>query len=75
MARIIVQSDDGRSVLLDEKALGSKHLDDAHSAAQLLERLRWAIADAEARAHAAARRRRRRAVILPRQSALERRFD
>ena len=43
MARIVVQSDDQRTVLLDEKQVRPEHLNNAHSAGQLLERLQWAI--------------------------------
>jgi hypothetical protein len=50
MARIIVTTDptDHRAaaVLLDERAY-SVHLDDQHAAAQLIERIGWAITDAE----------------------------
>ena len=56
MARIVVQADDQRTVLLDEKEVRSEHLNDEHSAAQLLERLEWAIRDAERRKAGALRR-------------------
>ena len=50
MARIIVTTDPttdyGAPVLLDERVY-SIHLDNAHNAAQLIERLGWAITDAE----------------------------
>ena len=49
MARIIVtteQSERPASVLLDER-VSSAHLSEEHSAAQLIERLGWAIDDAE----------------------------
>jgi hypothetical protein len=50
MARIIVTTDrggrSGAPVLLDER-ICSAHLDSDHSAAQLIERLGWAITDAE----------------------------
>ena len=50
MARIIVTTEhaerDGAPVLLDERVC-SDHLSDDHSAAQLVERLCWAIDDAE----------------------------
>jgi len=50
MARILVTTEQsGRphaSVLLDERVC-SEHLSDGHSAAQLVERLGWAINDAE----------------------------
>jgi hypothetical protein len=50
MARIIVTTDlttdHAAPVLLDESVY-SVHLDDDHKAAQLIERLGWAISDAE----------------------------
>ncbi len=56
MARIIVTAEDlgspgplraaGRSVLLDEQ-VSSIHLCDEHAAEQLIERLAWAVTDAE----------------------------
>ncbi len=50
MARIIVTTDptDNRlaPVLLDESVY-SVHLDDEHNASQLIERVGWAISDAE----------------------------
>jgi hypothetical protein len=50
MARIIVTTDPTTShaapVLLDE-SVQSMHLDNDHNAAQLIERLGWAISDAE----------------------------
>jgi hypothetical protein len=50
MARIIVttdsRTDHAAPVLLDESVY-SIHLDDEHNAAQLIERLGWAISDAE----------------------------
>ena len=50
MARIIVTTDPKKNqdapVLLDESVY-SIHLDDDHNAAQLIERLGWAISDAE----------------------------
>jgi hypothetical protein len=50
MARIIVTTDQGEQlgapVLLDERVC-SDHLSDDHSAAQLIERLGWAVTDAE----------------------------
>jgi len=51
MARIIVTTDpstqDAAPVLLDESVY-SIHLDNDHNSAQLVERLGWAITDAEA---------------------------
>jgi hypothetical protein len=50
MARIIVTADtrgtDERRILLDE-AVRPEHMSDEHSASQLLERLGWAVTDAE----------------------------
>jgi hypothetical protein len=50
MARIIVTTEQGERsdapVLLDERVC-PEHLSDDHSAAQLIERLGWAINDAE----------------------------
>jgi hypothetical protein len=50
MARIIVTTDargsDEQRILLDEGVCGV-HMSDAHSASQLLERLGWAVTDAE----------------------------
>ncbi len=51
MPRVIVTSDPSRipphaSVLLDEQ-VSSIHLGSGHAAAQLVERLAWAISDAE----------------------------
>jgi hypothetical protein len=50
MARIVVTADEfkdpGVPVLLDERVL-SIHLSDGHAAEQLIERLGWAISDAE----------------------------
>jgi hypothetical protein len=52
MVRIIVTTERGDPFLLDDPVLlnehvGSEHLSDGHSAAQLVERLRWAVTDAE----------------------------
>lgn len=44
MAKVIVRSDHDQAVLMDETVLPA-HLDDEHSAVQLLERLAWAIHD------------------------------
>ena len=50
MARIIVTADtrgsDEQRILLDERVCPA-HMSDEHSAAQLLERLGWAVTDAE----------------------------
>jgi hypothetical protein len=57
MARIIVTTDatteHTASVLMDESVY-SLHLDTEHNAAQLIERLGWAIADAESTQRATA---------------------
>lgn len=56
MPRVLVTTDPsaraGTAVLLDEQ-VQAVHLSDDHSAAQLIERLGWAIGDAEAAEHAA----------------------
>ena len=75
MARIVVQADDERTVLLDEKDVRPTLLYDEHSVAQLLERLERAIRDAERRRVGASRRRKKPAGILSRQSAVGRTFD
>jgi hypothetical protein len=46
MVRIIVTTEEGDPVLLNEH-VGSEHLSDGHAADQLVERLRWAVTDAE----------------------------
>jgi hypothetical protein len=50
MARIIVTTDEDRRidapVLLDER-VRPEHLSDNHAAAQLIERLGWAVTDAD----------------------------
>ena len=45
MARIIVQADDRRTVLLDERDVKPEHINDEHAAVQLIERLEWAVRD------------------------------
>ena len=50
MARIIVTTDpseQSEAPILLEESVYSVHLDDDHAAAQLIERLGWAINDAE----------------------------
>jgi hypothetical protein len=63
MPRVLVTTDPseraGIAVLLDEQ-VRAVHLSDDHSATQLIERLGWAIGDAEAAEHAQAPRRKRR---------------
>lgn len=44
MAKVIVRSDHDQTELMNETVLPA-HLDDEHSAVQLLERLAWAISD------------------------------
>ena len=55
MPRLLVTTDPsthaGTAVLLDEQ-VQAVHLSDDHSATQLIERLGWAIGDAEAAEHA-----------------------
>lgn len=46
MVRIIVTTEQSEPVLLDEQ-VGLEHLSDGHAAKQLVERLRWAVTDAE----------------------------
>ena len=46
MVRINVTTEQSDQVLLNEH-VGSEHLNDGHAAAQLIERLRWAVTDAE----------------------------
>jgi hypothetical protein len=50
MARIIVAADtrgsDEQRILLDE-GVCPEHMSDAHAASQLLQRLSWAVSDAE----------------------------
>jgi hypothetical protein len=71
MARIIVQADDRRTVLLDEQDVKPEHLSDKHSAAQIIERLEWAVRDERQNIRA----RRRRKASPPVESALTRTFD
>ena len=50
MARIIVTTDptlDHAAPILLDESVYSMHLDNEHNAAQLIERLGWAISDAE----------------------------
>jgi hypothetical protein len=46
MARVLVTDDTGERVLLDEH-VQTVHLDDEHSGRQVVERIAWAVADAE----------------------------
>lgn len=64
MTRVIVIADEqptrkGSAVLLDER-VQSVHLSDEHSASQLVERLAWAVGDAEHAERTPRARRRRR---------------
>lgn len=47
MATVLVRSDADQAILMSEQVVPA-HLDDEHSAYQFLERLAWAIEDAEA---------------------------
>lgn len=49
MARILVTADDARETFLDEKYVRPVHLESEQSAKQLLDRIGWAIRDAEGR--------------------------
>ena len=46
MARVVVTDDSGREVLLDER-IQAIHLATTHSSTQMIERLTWAVQDAE----------------------------
>jgi hypothetical protein len=59
MARIVVQADDNR-ILWEERSVKPAHIEDEHSAEQLLERLEWAL-----RAEPRSRRRRRSPIAAP----------
>ena len=72
MARILIQADDERTVLLDEREVKPEHLSDDHSAMQLLERLEWAIRDEGRRVK---RRKRPARRLAWHQSALTQTFD
>jgi hypothetical protein len=60
MPKIIVISDPqlGEAAIMLEETVVPAHLEDDHSAAQLVERLGWAIVDAEQAEDAAPQRRR-----------------
>jgi hypothetical protein len=82
MARIVVQTDDARETLLDERTVSSVQLESKQSAAQLLERIAWAIDDADARIAAQRAKRqtrkrltRRRGAVTPIASGVGRSFD
>jgi hypothetical protein len=49
MAKIIVKADDptGEAPVLLEESVSSVHLSTGHAANQLIERLNWALGDAE----------------------------
>lgn len=61
VAHVIVKTDDSR-VLMDEE-VQPLHLDDDHSAVQLLERLAWAIEDAHGQERQRRRQRRPREIV------------
>ena len=71
MARILVEDDDGRTVLLDERDVRSEHFDDGHSAAQFIERVELAMRDERTRV----RRRRHTPIQVTPESALTHTFD
>lgn len=79
MARIVVQTDDARQTLLDERDISGVQLESERSAVQLLERIAWAIDDANARIAAKRRvrphRRPARGAVTPIASAVGRSFD
>jgi len=78
MARIVVETDDRRHTLLDEREVSAVQLETRHSAEQLLERLAWAIDDADtriARLDRKAREGRRRYEIPGATSAVGHGFD
>ena len=75
MARIIVTANPGDSLdapVLLEESVSSVHLSTDHAAAQLVERLAWAISDAEDAERAQAERRASRRLKDKRQHALSR---
>jgi len=49
MAKIIVKADDptGEAPVLLEESVSAVHLSTGHAASQLIERLNWALSDAE----------------------------
>jgi hypothetical protein len=75
MARIIVTADptaaDDQPVLLEE-SVSSVHLSTGHAAAQLVERLAWAIADAEDAERPAPYRGPRHSRVVPRKQGTAR---
>jgi hypothetical protein len=73
MARIVVQADDQRTVLLDERDVKPAHLSDEHSAEQLLERVGWAIRDEDRRVRG--RGPRAASPVTRHESALTRTFE
>ncbi len=75
MARILVLSDDGKATLADERHVSRVRLDSAVESRNLIERLAWAVAEAEQRYgepgdghRTAARRRRRPEGAAPREA-------
>ena len=61
MARILVQTHDGRQIPLDARDVGGAQLASDYAAMQLLEQLAWIIDDADARLTRAKRKIRERA--------------
>jgi len=73
MARIIVQADDERTVLFDEREVRPTHLADGSFTAALMQRLQRAVSEAESTR--VEPRRRPRGRVLPVQSGVGRTFD
>jgi hypothetical protein len=63
MARVVVTDDSGQEVLFDEQ-VQSIHLASPHSSTQMIERLTWAVQDAERDRQPSPRSGRRRAERL-----------
>lgn len=47
MARLIVTSDNDRGQILMDETVRPVHLEDPHSSLQIIERMAWAVEDAE----------------------------
>ena len=65
MATVIVKDDAGHTVM-EERSVRLDHLNDEHCSMQLLERLAWAIKDAEERRDRHRQRHRARLHAVPR---------